>query len=87
MNQDNYPKINIEKTTNEKGQPLTNEQGTCPNCQSLELDYGVAEFEDNMIYYPWECTQCNLKGEEWYSLEFAGHNINIDGDSHHQLSL
>ena len=32
-----------------------------------------------MCYFPWECLTCKHKGEEWYSLEFIGHNV-IDED-------
>ncbi len=34
-----------------------------------------------MCYFPYECKSCGLKGEEWYSMQFAGHNIyNENGD-------
>ena len=52
-----------------------NQQGYCPRCNSLNLDYGTADFLDTMVYFPWECKDCGLHGEEWYSLDFAGHNV------------
>ena len=57
---------------------LTNLAGECPFCQSTNLDYGVIEFEGDMQYYPWRCKDCGHKGEEWYRLEFAGHNVEVD---------
>lgn len=53
----------------------SNEQGRCPYCNEYSLEYGVAEFEDDgMLYYPWRCEQCGHTGEEWYKLQFEGHN-------------
>lgn len=52
----------------------SNEQGRCPYCDSEALEYHEAEFSDDMIYYPWECEQCHRTGEEWYKLNFIGHN-------------
>ena len=58
-----------------------NEQGFCPKCSSGNIDYGSAEFVDGMIYFPYKCKDCGTQGEEWYSMEFQGHNIyNKDGE-------
>ena len=60
----------------------SNRQGECPVCGAQDLDYGAAEFEgDNMMYFPWTCNQCKAQGEEWYSMDFAGHNVNTDEGS------
>lgn len=61
---------------------LRNEQGKCPRCHSYNLDYDPAKFEgDQMCYYHWTCRDCKLEGEEWYRMEFAGHNVfTEDGD-------
>lgn len=56
----------------------SNEMGHCPYCYSNYLDYGSVEFEDNMCYFPWQCYGCGRTGEEWYSMEFAGHNVNTE---------
>ena len=56
----------------------SNWQGMCPYCNSRDLDYGSIEFEDDMCYFPWECCGCGKTGEEWYSMEFAGHNVNTE---------
>lgn len=46
-----------------------NEQGCCP------------KYEDSMCCYPYKCEDCGQEGEEWYRLEFVGHNvITEDGD-------
>lgn len=52
----------------------SNEQVKCPYCNHELLEYGVADFTEDMIYYPWECKNCGGTGEEWYDLIFAGHN-------------
>lgn len=52
-----------------------NRQGYCPRCEHLNLDYGSPRFEDTMVYFPWKCKDCGLEGEEWYSMNFQGHNV------------
>ena len=53
----------------------SNEQGQCPYCNSLALDYGVASFEDdNLVCYSWTCENCKHTGTEWYKMNFIGHN-------------
>lgn len=51
------------------------EEGICPICKKPTLEYGALEVQDNMIYYPWECTNCKHKGQEWYELTFVDHII------------
>ena len=38
---------------------LKNSMGVCPHCKEQELEYGSIQ----------------LEGEEWYSMEFIGHNV------------
>ena len=57
---------------------LSNEQGQCPYCNGLDIDYSCAQFEGDMMYFPAHCNDCERDFEEWYELTFAGHNI---GDS------
>lgn len=40
------------------------EQGVCPFCHKSNLAYGTAEFEDDMLMFPWECNNCGKTGEE-----------------------
>lgn len=55
---------------------LFNEEGKCPYCGSNDLDYEGMEPEDgNTVYYPWTCNTCGKHGEEWYTMTFAGHNV------------
>lgn len=56
-------------------QDYKNEQGVCPKCGSYSLDYKTAEFTESMLYYPYKCEDCGQEGEEWYSMDFQGHNI------------
>lgn len=55
----------------------SNKVGVCPFCNHEgELEYGcVSNEDDNMCYYKWRCLNCNHEGEEWYYLEFVGHNV------------
>ena len=51
------------------------EQGVCPYCGSVDIDYGVMEIEDDCVYYPAHCNDCKRDFNEWYRLEFDGHNV------------
>lgn len=57
----------------------SNKSGQCPKCNGHNLRYEAVEPEGDVIYYPWVCEDCSTQGEEWYSLNFIGHNI-IDTD-------
>lgn len=56
-----------------------NEEGKCPKCKGMNLDYDTLEIESGMCYYPYTCEDCGQQGEEWYSMVFAGHNV-LDGE-------
>lgn len=58
-----------------------NDKGCCPFCGEDNLEYGTVRFEGDMCYFPWECLDCKHEGEEWYSLNFAGHNVFANGDN------
>lgn len=65
-----------------KKEDYKNKQGFCPKCSGGNLDYGTIEVVDGMCYYPYKCADCGQEGEEWYSMEFAGHNvITEDGET------
>lgn len=57
-----------------------NIQGVCPVCHSDDLDYKAIEFEGDMAYFPYTCHNCNFSGEEWYNMDFNGHNAVGLGD-------
>lgn len=61
---------------------FTNNQGECPKCGlDGDFEYGKCELVEDMCYFPWECKNCGLQGEEYYRLEFSGHNVfTKDGD-------
>jgi len=48
------------------------EQGKCPKCGSLDLDYGAMEHSmgDEEVYYPFTCGNCGFAGRECYHLKF-----------------
>lgn len=54
---------------------MPNEAGVCPFCKETTLEYDSIRAEGTMVYYPWKCSTCGHKGEEWYDLTFSGHNI------------
>lgn len=54
-------------------------QWKCPRCWGENLDYGTVEFYDDQCYFPRECKNCKAEWEEWYSMEFIGHeNVNTE---------
>lgn len=55
------------------------EVGVCPKCGKESLDYGAIEVQDDMIYYPYTCSECGTEGKEWYNIEFVEHTID-EGD-------
>lgn len=55
-----------------------NETGKCPFCGEQNLDYGVVVFQFDTCYFPWKCLSCEHEGEEWYSMEFIGHNVETE---------
>ena len=52
-----------------------NRQGECPKCHSTRLNYGAIRHFDDASYFPYKCKDCGQEGEEWYDLQFIGHNI------------
>ena len=68
-----------------KKEDYKNEQGYCPKCGNYNLDYQAAKFEDTMVVFPYTCEDCGQEGEEWYSLDFAGHNVYADNGEMIQL--
>ena len=56
-----------------------NTQGKCPRCRGMHLNYEAIELTGDMCYYPYTCEDCGQQGEEWYNMEFAGHNV-LDGE-------
>lgn len=56
----------------------SNKLGHCPFCDSTDLEYGTIQLEHTMCWYEWSCNKCDNTGEEWYTVEFAGHNVNTE---------
>lgn len=59
---------------------LSNEEGKCPICNNINLDYEPISFIDNLCVYRWKCLDCGAEGEEWYELNFIGHNVKNQDD-------
>lgn len=52
----------------------SNEEGKCPRCEAF-LSYGCFNNNDGAsVSYEWECPECKLRGEEYFTLTFAGHD-------------
>lgn len=56
------------------------EQGTCPYCESWSIDYEPPQFEDDMVNYMAKCRVCGNVFQEWYKMNFIGHNVGSDLD-------
>lgn len=63
----------------------SNEEGKCPFCNSYALDYDMADFIDDMVYYKWHCNNCEHEGIEYYRLEFIGHNVIDDNGNNVEI--
>lgn len=50
----------------------------CPCCDKASLDYDEVEFYDDQCYFPRKCQNCWATGEEWYSMDFIGHEEVVD---------
>lgn len=59
---------------NNEEKEIINNQGICPCCGEMIDNYQEIEFEGEYAYFPWHCDKCGTDGQEWYKLEFAGHN-------------
>lgn len=57
-----------------KTQNVSNQQGSCPCCNEVLHNYEPVQFEGEYAYFPWHCDKCGTDGQEWYYLDFCGHN-------------
>jgi len=55
----------------------TTKRGSCANCGSDNINYHTSKLEGECIFYPYDCEDCGLNGEEWYSLEYIETKIRI----------
>ena len=53
----------------------SNQANICPFCGNEHLKYYSAEYLDNIVYFPWKCTNCSHSGFEYYEMTFCGHHI------------
>ena len=63
-----------------KTKTIKQEQGKCPKCGGMSLTYGVLEPQDELIFYPFTCDDCNHEDKEWYSMTFIGNNLKSEND-------
>ena len=69
-------------TNNEIVKSTKTDNGTCPNCNSDEIDYMGMEtdtdFDGIVTRQHCVCKNCGLEYEEWYRLVYDGFTTNID---------
>ena len=44
--------------------------GSCPNCDSTELDYDGEKSDEGYVYHV-TCEECHFRWDEWYDLIFS----------------
>ncbi len=54
--------------------------GCCPKCGKTELCYGIAEFVDSGVKYPFTCEACDYQGLELYKLVFDAYTDSKGND-------
>jgi hypothetical protein len=54
--------------------------GVCAKCGSENIDYHLAEPDDSMLCYPYDCLDCGVYGEEWYELVFIENKVEEEGE-------
>jgi len=55
----------------EEFKPIVKEEiGVCPVCGSEDLHYEALELDNDSVYYPFTCADCEARGEEWYELTY-----------------
>lgn len=52
-------------------------QGHCPECDGIDLEYGVMDILEDGVFYPVSCPDCGHQTEEHYNLEFVGFTENF----------
>ena len=51
------------------------DQGTCPKCGSVELEYTeYKECSTEFVGYPYKCSACEFEGTECYKISFDYHS-------------
>ena len=50
-----------------------NKEGTCPVCNSDNIEYGCLDIADgNAVFYPCSCNECHSMWDEVYTLKYSG---------------
>jgi len=58
-----------------EGDEAKHREGRCPKCGAA-IDYGIFHPTDGGgCYYEWDCTECEMAGEEHYGTTFIGHVV------------
>ena len=50
----------------------SNEVGTCPFCESENIEYGTHAFDNDNLYFNVRCLACGSHFKEWHFVEFIG---------------
>ena len=63
-----------------------NNQGQCPLCKGMNLEYYSAEITVDGVCRDWECSNCEALGSEWYTLTFNTHGNVCDKNGNEILN-
>lgn len=59
------------------------EEGICPVCGDVDIDYLGTDFDSPFIFYNCVCRQCEAQFVEVYKMEYDGFNMDDeDGNEH-----
>ncbi|MCL2772670.1 MAG: hypothetical protein FWD71_04900 [Oscillospiraceae bacterium] len=56
--------------------------GSCPVCQSCEIEYGFSDIIDTGIVYPFTCRSCGSVGSQYDKTVFDGYEISYVPESY-----
>jgi hypothetical protein len=54
--------------------------GTCPNCGSENLKYQEVIIDSEFLYYPFQCMDCKVFGQEYYNVDYIYSLVYVGGD-------
>jgi hypothetical protein len=65
----------------------SNRVGVCPYCNGNSIEYSEVQFEGDHLFFPATCDKCGRHFEEWYYMDFSGHNVGNNGEHIAQVGL
>ena len=59
------------------------EDGVCPRCGSINIDWGYTELDSPFMFYPATCANCGAEFTEVYKLVYDGYNMDDEDGKEH----